>query len=108
MPKYPLTGVNEYVPSEFTIKVPTLGISTILPAGYVVAVAVPIPATVKCVMVKDAVADSTSVSLVSKLPDTAVFSGVVIVSFVITGISLTGVTVKLKFAVAVAVPSVTV
>ena len=36
------------------------------------------------------------------------FSGVVIVSFVITGISFTGVTVKLKFAVFVAVPSETV
>ena len=37
-----------------------------------------------------------------------VFSGVVIVSFVITGISFTGVTVKLKFAVFVASPSETV
>ena len=68
----------------------------------------PTPATVNCVIVNEAVADSTSVSLVSKLPDTVVFSGVVIVSFVITGISFTGVTVKLKFAVFVAVPSETV
>ena len=106
VPKYPRTGVNVNVPSAFTITVPTFGISTILPAGYVDAVAVPTPAIVNCVI--DKVLDSTSVSLDSKLPERGVFSGVVSVSLTTTGASFTGVTVKLKFAVLVAVPSETV
>ena len=32
LPKYPSSGVKVYVPFAFTIKVPTFGISTILPA----------------------------------------------------------------------------
>ena len=108
VPKYPRTGVNVKVPSSFTITVPTFGISTILPAGYVDAVAVPTPAIVNCVMVKEAVADSTSVSFDNKLPARGVFSRVVSVSLTTTGASFTGVTVKLKFAVLVAVPSETV
>ena len=92
--------MNVYDPSVFTITVPTFGISTILPAGYVT------PPIVNCVI--DNVLDSTSVSFESRLPERSVFSGVVTVSFVITGASFTGVTVKLKFAVFVAVPSETV
>ena len=100
--------MNVNVPSAFTITVPTFGISTILPAGYVAAVAVPTPAMVNCVIVKEAVAVSTSVSFVNKFPVIATFSEAVSVSPVTTGKSFTGVTVKLKFAVFVAVPSDTV
>jgi hypothetical protein len=47
VPEYPRTGVNVNVPSAFTITVPTFGISTILPAGYVDAVRIFSPANPK-------------------------------------------------------------
>ncbi len=61
---------------------------------------------VNCVI--DKVLDSTSVSFDSKLPERGIFSNVLSVSFTTIGASFTGVTVKLKFAVLVAVPSETV
>ena len=68
----------------------------------------PIPATVNCVMVNEAVPVSTSVSFVNKLPVIAVFSKVVNNSLVTNGKSLTGVIAIFTLAVAVAVPSETV
>ena len=109
VPKYPALGVNVKLPFAFTMIEPTPAISTIVPAAYVTDVFVPTPATENCVIVKDAVPVSTSVSLVNKLIEViAVFSNVVGVSFATTGRSFTGVTEIFTLAVAVAVPSETV
>ena len=109
VPKYPALGVNVKLPFAFTMIEPTPAISTIVPAAYVTDVFVPTPATENCVIVKDAVPVSTSLSFDNKLfPVIGVFSKVVGVSFTTTGGSLTGVTEIFTLAVAVAVPSVTV
>jgi hypothetical protein len=63
------------------------------------------PPTVNCEIVFEAVPVSTSVSLLNTFPVIVVFSGVETVSPIIVGSSFTGVTVKFKFAVFVAVPS---
>ena len=96
------------VPLLLTIIDPTPVISAIVPEVYVTAVFVPIPATVNCVTVNEAVPVSISVSFVNKLPAIAVFSGVVNDSLFTVGKSFTGVTVIFTLAVFVAVPSETV
>ena len=99
-------GVNVYVPFALTIIVPTAGIETLEPAGYVYVV----PPTVNeiCVTSRFANGVSVSVSFVKIFPVAGVSSLTVFESLLATGASFTGSTNKLKTAVSVELPSLTV